>query len=277
MWATEANAISECNSVPGSASYYLTYSFNSSDSSWRTYKHNLSISTTSSSKTVSTSVSTSGYVDSTYTDPYVTGVSVGSSSLTIDLYTSSSASTTYSISTYNPGGVSFSPSVSASSSNSNVATASASGGRVSITGYNTGSATITVSSGGKSATISVTVKDTTPSTTNPYVNGISCDYVNALGTTCALNLNQEMNSFNFTISVHNPDNVSFTPTYTINNSSPSVISYTSSFTKQSNTSFVVSINVKGIGVGSSTLTVTSEGRSSYIVFNVKSTPSISSW
>ena len=76
-YASETEASSLCNSVGGSAQYYLTYGAGtnaSGEAGYRVYRYNLSISTTSSSIGVAGNIDTSSYVDRTYTTPYVTDV-----------------------------------------------------------------------------------------------------------------------------------------------------------------------------------------------------------
>jgi hypothetical protein len=105
---------------------------------------------------VAGNIDVSSYIDRTYTTPYVTDVyfSFPFTGLRLLKGTSLGGFKAY-ISTYNPGGVSFSPSVSYTTSNSSVATYTSSGNT--INAISIGSAVITASSGGHSDTINVSV------------------------------------------------------------------------------------------------------------------------
>lgn len=158
-YASETEASSLCNSVGGSAQYYLTYGAGtnaSGEAGYRVYRYNLSIKTTSSSIGVAGNIDVSSYIDRTYTTPYVTDVYFSFPFTGLRLLKGTSlGGFKASISTYNPGGVSFSPSVTYTTSNSSVATYTNSGNI--INAVSIGSAVITASSGGHSDIISVSV------------------------------------------------------------------------------------------------------------------------
>lgn len=162
-YSTESEASAACAGVANSAFYIYEYKLESGK--YNVYRYDLSVQTTSQGAILTKSISLSGYVDRTYTTPYVTGVSFGSTTqVRMPHYsgtgTGSASMLSYTISVYNPGGVSYTPSRTVNNSNSNVIEISHSessrSGTIEISTKSIGTSTITVSSGGYSDSVDVT-------------------------------------------------------------------------------------------------------------------------
>jgi hypothetical protein len=162
---TESEASSVCAGVANSAFYIYEYKLE--NGKYNVYRYDLSVQTTSQEVVLTKSISLSSYVDRTYTTPYVTGISLSGGS------GGDSAGTArmpaggyedyydYSISTYNPGGVSYKPSRTVSSSSSAISiishTEKNTSGHITISSGSTPStAILKVSSGGYSDSITIT-------------------------------------------------------------------------------------------------------------------------
>lgn len=189
---TEEEASNLCKSVGDEANYYLTYEpgTNASGSmGYRVRKYNLSLADPSPSSVVTETkkIDISSYVDYTYTPtptPYVTGVSIlidGTQFTSIRTSSNADSISAYcSISTYNPGGVSFSPGIDeVTNTNSNVATCSTSGKYLTITPRSIGTTTITVRSEDKTASLTVNVYGVSSYDVYTYSASVTFDNVKA--------------------------------------------------------------------------------------------------
>lgn len=199
-------------------------------------------------------------------DPYVTGVSISPSSVSVEV--GDSADINYSISVYNPDSVPFSPEASITKeSDSSIATSSiiaiaaGSGGKLRVTGVSAGSTSVTLSSGGKSAILDIYVTEPEPpEPENPVVTGLTLSAYSASVTP----LESFTIGFSYTLS---PDDTSFTPSHDIANTSPSVA--TVEFLSIDTTNKSGSLKVSALSVGSTTVTFTLGEKTKTLSITVK--------